>query len=80
MAKAKAPTFWAQDITRFSERERAEGNVRQGPGPNGELGWVTDPPTALSPDCEPVGGKCACGRGGDSYSAGGTEPGGLDWI
>jgi hypothetical protein len=54
--------FYTSNLAAFTERDLAEGQIRQGPGPNGEMGWVTDPPNALSPDCEPVDGTCACGR------------------
>jgi hypothetical protein len=51
----RSAVFHTDHPERFSEREQA--NL----APGGQ-GWVTDPPNGLSPDCEPVGGVCGCGR------------------
>lgn len=45
----------------WSERELQSHVVIVEPGER--IGWVTEPVNGLTPDCEPVDGKCACGRG-----------------
>lgn len=64
---------WEQERHNWSTTQSSEFRSHHpelfGPGEqvhpvqsDGVTGWVTVPANGLSPDCEPVGSRCACGR------------------
>jgi hypothetical protein len=51
-------TEWQPERGNWSTTRESEFH----PPSQGGVGWATDPPNGLTPDCEPVDGLCACGR------------------
>jgi hypothetical protein len=58
---AESAVFWTRDLSIFGPAELERGQTRQAE-PGQALGWATVPVNGLTPDCEPVDGRCACGR------------------